>query len=94
MPKFNLFHWLGVGTSTIMNLMGKASDGNVTLVEAIDVLETGIKQALPLVSDNDFVRFGAITSAAELEMFDFHDGDVLVALPVELVGKIKVEFGP
>jgi hypothetical protein len=92
MAKFNLFHWLGIATSGVMNLLGKANDGDVTLVEALDVAESVIKQGLPDMNSSDLTRFGAITSQGELEAFDFFPGDVLVVIPVELVGKLKIEF--
>ena len=92
MAKFNLFHWLGVFTSGAMNLLAKANDGSVTLVEALEVAEMGIRQGLPEVNVGDLARFGPITTAAELEAFEFMPGDVLLAIPFELVGKLKVEF--
>jgi hypothetical protein len=86
------FRWIGIATSIVWDIISKTRDGDFTLAEALDVTETGLKRALPEIGIDDFNRFSAITSQAEFDAHDFHEGDVLLCIPSELVGQLKLEF--
>lgn len=90
MSKF--FKWTGVATSVVTQALGKTMDGDLTLSEGLDVAENAARMAVPELGDSDFARFGAITSPMEFQAHEFREGDVLINIPGELAGKLKVEF--
>ena len=90
--KFDFFKWLGILTNAAMQMLSKTSDGDLTLLEGLEISETAMRQAVPGVNSGDFQRFNAITSIGELEAFEYQEGDILIVVPVELAGKLKYEF--
>ena len=88
------FRFATIGTAAILDLLGKATDGILTLAECFDFVRNTIARILPDATKKDLERFAILSSCVEFGEADFMEGDIALILPNQFVKKLKIELNP
>ena len=88
------FRFASIGTAAILDLLGKAADGIITLAEAFDFVKNTVGRILPDATKQDLERFAIVSSCEEYLDADFVEGDIALILPKQIVKKLLIELVP